>query len=60
MVFLMDSKHVNKKIRNNVLKSGDFKTSNRLLTLANGESIQWQMFVDCYKWDKSNGRSTIT
>jgi hypothetical protein len=55
MVFLMDSKHVIKKIRNNILKSGNFKTSTRLLTLANGESIQWQMFVDCYKWDKSNG-----
>jgi hypothetical protein len=54
MIFIMDCKHVIKKIRNNVLKSGIFKTSTRLLTLPNSDSVQWQMFTDCYKWDKLN------
>lgn len=54
MIFIMDISHVIKKIRNNVIKSGILKTSTRLLTLPNKETIQWQMFIDCFLWDKQN------
>ena len=55
MIFMMDCKHVTKKIRNNILKSGITQNSTRLLSLpGSDETIQWQMFVDCYKWDKTN------
>ena len=54
MIFMMDSKHVIKKIRNNIIKSGTSKSSTRLLTLETSHTIQWQMFIDCYKWDTTN------
>ena len=45
MVFIMDSKHVIKKMRNRVLKSGTLRTSTRLLTLQNSDTIQWHNYV---------------
>lgn len=54
MIFMMDVSHVIKKIRNNVLKSGVQKQSTRLLTLPSSHTVQWQMFIDCFHWDKSN------
>lgn len=55
IVFMMDISHVLKKVRNNVLKSGLLKTSTRNLTLANDHVIQWQMWIDAFKWDQTNG-----
>ncbi|MES9902010.1 MAG: hypothetical protein ABW168_04915 [Sedimenticola sp.] len=55
VIFMMDFSHVMKKIRNNILKSGIHANCTRLLTiLPSMKTIQWQMFVDCFKWDKSN------
>jgi hypothetical protein len=53
----MDYSHVAKKIRNNVLKSGIKKGCTRLLTLKDGITVQWQMFIDAYEWDKQNSLS---
>lgn len=58
IIFLMDISHVLKKIRNNILKSGINDGNNRFtrnLTLPNGFPVQWQMFIDAYKWDTQNG-----
>jgi hypothetical protein len=54
MTFIMDPSHVIKKIRNNLLKSGNSKNHTRLLTLPSSRTVQWQMFIDCYTWDKTN------
>ena len=54
MIFMMDYSHVIKKIRNNIIKSGISKHCTRNLILDSGRTVQWQMFVDCYQWDKSN------
>ena len=54
VIFMMDISHVIKKIRNNVLKSGVTKSSTRHLTLPNKNIIQWEMWVDAYKWDQRN------
>lgn len=54
MIFMMDFSHVIKKIRNNILKSGILNSSTRLLTLPSSKTIQWQMFIDCFHWDRSN------
>jgi hypothetical protein len=54
MIFMMDISHGIKKIRNNVIKSGIQKESTRLLTLPDENTIQWQMFIDCFIWDKNN------
>ena len=54
MVFMIDFSHVIKKIKNNVLKSGIHEKSTRNLVLPSGNLVQWEMFVNCYKWDKSN------
>lgn len=55
VIFMMDFSHVVKKIRNNIIKSGISKKSTRTLTLVSGHTVQWQMFIDTYQWDKSNG-----
>lgn len=54
VVFMMDVSHVLKKIRNNVIKSGISAKCTRLLTLPNDLTVQWQMFIDCYRWDQQN------
>ncbi|XP_052237193.1 uncharacterized protein LOC127848653 [Dreissena polymorpha] len=54
VVFIMDISHVLKKIRNNILKSGNSKGSTRLLTLPDKSEIHWQMFTDYYAWDQQN------
>ena len=54
MIFMMDISHVVKKIRNNLLKSGVNKSCTRLITLPSKKTVQWQMFVDCFQWDRSN------
>ncbi|XP_045156281.2 uncharacterized protein LOC123522863 isoform X2 [Mercenaria mercenaria] len=54
VIFLMDSSHVFKKIRNNVIKSGIQKGCTRHLQLPNGDIINWEMWADAYTWDKSN------
>lgn len=54
VAFLMDYSHVVKKIRNNILASGINKGCTRNLKLVSGDPIQWQMFQDCYTWDKKN------
>ena len=51
---MMDISHVIKKIRNNVLKSGVTKSSTRNLTLPNKNIIQWEMWVNAYKWDQQD------
>lgn len=55
VIFMMDYSHVMKKVRNNIMKSGIKTECTRNLTLPNGNIIQWQMWVDCSKWDESNG-----
>ena len=54
VIFMMDISHVIKKFRNNVLKSGVTKSSTRQLTLPNKNIIQWEMWVNAYKWDQQN------
>ena len=54
VVFMMDVSHVLKKIRNNVIKSGISAKCTRLLTLPNDLTVQWHMFIDCYRWDQQN------
>jgi len=54
VVFLMDPAHVMKKIRNNVLKSGINDSSTRLLTFPDGSTVQWQMWVNAFQWDRAN------
>ena len=54
MIFIMDVSHVLEKIRNNVLKSGILKTSTRRLSLPSSKTVQWQMFIVCFHWDRSN------
>lgn len=53
-IFIMDISHVLKKIRNNIIKSGHGPKCTRLLTLPDKTTIQWQMFIDCFKWDQEN------
>lgn len=54
VVLMMDFSHVVKKMRNNIIKSGVQEGCTRNLTLANGDTIQWQMFKDAYNWDLEN------
>ena len=54
VIFMMDLSHGIKKIRNNVLKSGISKFCTRNLTLPNKDLIQWQIWVNAYKWDQQN------
>ena len=54
VIFMMDISHVLKKIRNNVLKSGITSKCTRILTLPNELTVQWQMFIDAYRWDQQN------
>lgn len=54
VIFMMDVSHVLKKIRNNIIKSGILNKCTRILTLPSGLTIQWQMFIDCFKWDQQN------
>ena len=54
VIFMMDISHVLKKIRNNIMKSGISAKCTRTLTLPNGLTIQWQMFIDSYRWDQQN------
>ena len=54
VIFIMDVSHVIKKIRNNIMKSGIHSKCTRNMVLENGHVIQWQMFIDCYKWDTHN------
>ena len=54
VIFMMDISHVIKKIRNNVLKSGVAKFSTRNLTLPDKSILQWEMWVNAYKWDQQN------
>ena len=51
IVFSMDCKHVIKRIRNNVLVSGDDATSTKLLTWQ-GYTITWNQWRAAYNWDK--------
>lgn len=62
VIFMMDYSHSAKKIRNNIIKSGIKEHSTRLLTLPRTDSseayeIQWQMWIDCFRWDQNNGLS---
>lgn len=54
VAFIMDVSHVIKKIRNNILSSGTAKGHTRFLTLPSNDIIQWQIFIDCFRWDKGN------
>lgn len=54
VVLLMDPSHCFKKIRNNIIKSGIKKGCTRLLRLSSGEEIHWDMWVNAYKWDRTN------
>lgn len=54
MIFFMDPSHTFKKIRNNIMKSGNHNKSTRLLKLADGKEVQWTMWVDAYKFDRTN------
>lgn len=55
VIFMMDVSHVLKKVRNNIIKSGLHPKSTRLLKLPNQMTVQWQMFIDSYRWDQQNG-----
>lgn len=54
VIFLMDFSHVMKKLRNNMLKSGIHPKSTRILTLPSSHTVQWQMFLDFFEWDRQN------
>ncbi|XP_013422136.2 uncharacterized protein LOC106182054 isoform X2 [Lingula anatina] len=51
VVFIMDSKHSVKKIRNNLLKSKSTAGKGGKLLLHNGHPILWDHFVKAYEWD---------
>lgn len=55
VILMMDFSHVMKKIRNNLIQSGIHEKCTRLLTLPTGVQIQWQMFIDFFRWDQQNG-----
>jgi hypothetical protein len=50
----MDPSHTFKKIRNNFLKSGTHEKSTRLPKLPSEKEIMWKMWIDAYKWDRTN------
>ena len=50
---IMDPKHLHKKIRNNILNSGNHTGSTRLL-IWNGCTITWGLFIKAYEWDKKS------
>lgn len=54
LIMMMDPSHCFKKIRNNVISSGNHKGCIRLLTLPSGLEIHWQMWQDAYQWDRQN------
>ena len=54
MIFLMDPSHTFKKIRNNILKSGNKESSTRMLKLPSGDEVHWAMWIDAYHWDNKN------
>lgn len=43
-----------KKVRNNIIKSGNKKGCTRLLILQSGYEIHWKMWLDTYQWDTQN------
>jgi hypothetical protein len=51
IVLAMDAKHVIKRIRNNVLSSGDSSNCTRLLT-RNEHVIVWGQWKAAYEWDQ--------
>jgi len=53
LFFIMDISHVIKKIRNNIIKSGDGQQFKRTITL-NDKHIIWEHFKRAYLWDMSN------
>ena len=53
MIFIMDPVHLIKKIRNSCLSSGIKDFHQRLLTV-DSCTIQWQMWVDAYNWDRNS------
>lgn len=55
VIFMMDYSHAIKKVRNNIIKSGIKKGCTRNLISPTGNAIQWQMWIDCFTWDSSNG-----
>ncbi len=54
VTFIMDYSHVMKKIRNNIVKSGDDKEHTKLLTLPDNSTIEWDNWSDAYHWDIGN------
>ncbi|KAJ8306362.1 hypothetical protein KUTeg_016907 [Tegillarca granosa] len=58
IVFLMDTCHLLKKIRNSVLSSGFLSSHQRLLTV-NGKFIIWKMWIDAFNWDQSTNSFKI-
>lgn len=58
MIFIMDPCHLIKKIRNSVLSSGIKAHDQRLLSFESC-TIQWQMWIDAYSWDRNTHRFPI-
>ncbi len=54
VTFIMDYSHIMKKIRNNLLKSGNEKEHSKLITLNNDSKIEWQDWEDAFNWDRGN------
>jgi len=52
LIFIMDPCHLIKKIRNSLLSSGIKDQHQRLLTI-DGCTINWQMWIDAYHWDRN-------
>ncbi|XP_052809219.1 uncharacterized protein LOC128237669 [Mya arenaria] len=57
IIFIMDFSHVIKRIRNNILKSGDTKSCTRILHYNN--PILWDHWIQAYKWDRDNNSFPI-
>ena len=53
LVFIMDPSHLFKKIRNNILKSGQAEFHTRLL-LHNKHQITWDKWIHCAEWNSSH------
>ncbi|XP_014673389.1 PREDICTED: uncharacterized protein LOC106813695 isoform X2 [Priapulus caudatus] len=59
LVMMMDPKHLFKKIRNNIIKSGFGINSTRLLSHQAG-FITWEMWVKAYQWDRAANPSEVS
>lgn len=57
IIFIMDYSHVIKRVRNNILKSGDSSTSVRHLCFEH--PIFWEHWINAFKWDRDTNAFPI-